>query len=330
MTALYYLLSKVAFCYVTKKVTKVIGVVFMYAYNWAYDFDPVFPVHVFKFLVEGNRDKMHWHEYFEIGLCIDGKGKFIYINKEYPVEEGDVFCTNNFENHVAITEEGQYSEYIFLIFQPSLIADPNGRQVYLEYLMPFQYNPLEFQNKINKGQHASKELHSLIWKAYDIYTKRDKFYKLELDICLRQILLEISEHYFLATDERFSNQNIMNKKIQMAVQYMNTHFGDKLTIKKMAEYLGTSPSYFRHLFKNNTQISFKTYITRLRMSQAKKLLLATSKNVDEIIAEVGYSNCNQFYKTFKNFMSMTPAEYRKQYRNISESSSDMDSTSQNE
>lgn len=291
---------------------------FMYAYHWSYDFDLNFPVHVFPFSVEGDRDKLHWHEYFEIGLCLSGSGKFIYMNKEYPVEAGDIFCTNNFENHVAITESGRSSEYVFLIFQPSLIADPNGRQVYLEYLIPFQYNPLEFQNRIGKDQEAAKELRELILSALDIYTEKNKFYKLELDICLRQILLGISRHYLTIREGTFAGQNVMDEKIQAAIQYMNTHFRDKITTDKIAGDLGLSPSYFRHLFKHNTQISFKTYITHLRMSHAKKLLLATSKSVDEIVIEVGYSNGNQFYKVFKRFTSMTPAEYRKQYRAISE------------
>lgn len=74
-----------------------------------------------------------------------------------------------------------------------------------------------------------------------------------------------------------------------------------------------SPSYFRHLFKMETEISFKTYITHLRISQARKLLIATDKSIEEIINDVGYNNVNQFYKVFYRYSHMKPSEYRKFY-----------------
>lgn len=58
----------------------------MNGFNWEFDFDPEFPIHVYHMTVDGNRDPMHWHQYFEIGLCIGGSGKFIFMNKEYSVK----------------------------------------------------------------------------------------------------------------------------------------------------------------------------------------------------------------------------------------------------
>lgn len=286
----------------------------MHAYNWAFDFDPAYPLHVFSYDVEGNRNKMHWHEYFEISLCVGGEGSFHYLNKEYSVGAGDIFCTNNFENHVALSEEDGFTEYVILILTPSLIADPNGRQAYLEYLVPFEYNPLEFENKIDRLQPAAHKLKPLILEALELYTKKDSLYRLRLDVCVRQILLAIVEHYAPSGSGTVDTQSPMNQKIQAAILYMNTHFGEKLTIDRMAEYTALSSSYFRHLFKENTRIPFKSYLTHLRISQAKKMLLASEKSIDQIIQEVGYSNVNQFYTSFKKHMCMTPAEYRRQYR----------------
>ena len=77
----------------------------MKRYNWEFDFDPEFPVHLFEYTVVGARDAMHWHRYFEIGLCLEGDGQFAYLHKKYPVHPGDIFINNDYENHVAITDE---------------------------------------------------------------------------------------------------------------------------------------------------------------------------------------------------------------------------------
>ena len=59
-------------------------------FNWEYEFDPSFPIHLFPYQVMGNKDPMHWHRYHEIGLCVGGTGKFVYLNKVYPVKPGDI------------------------------------------------------------------------------------------------------------------------------------------------------------------------------------------------------------------------------------------------
>ena len=96
--------------------------------NWSYDFLPGFPMHIFPFTVSGNRDSIHWHQYYEIGLCVNGRGKFVYMNKVYSVKKGDLFISNNFENHVAIGEDGEETEYIFPVSYTHLTL-PTNREV---------------------------------------------------------------------------------------------------------------------------------------------------------------------------------------------------------
>lgn len=306
---MHYLLSKVALILHLK------GIV-VNSFNWVYNFDPSFPIYIFSYDVQGNQDRLHWHDYYEIGLCIEGSGKFIYLNKEYPVTEGDIFLTNNFENHVAITEGQTHSRYIFLIFLPSFIADPRGRHLDLEYLFPFHYNPLFFENRLPAKSKAAQRIADLILDAYAIYEEKGDFHRITLDIKLRQILLEFSRHYASKQSHHVEGHGHVDANIQKAIRYINLHFNERLTIQRISEILEMSPSYFRHLFSQNVRISVKQYITHLRMSQAKKLLLASDKPVSEIIEDVGYFNATHFYRTFKKYVQMTPAEYRKHYRGV--------------
>lgn len=286
----------------------------MNSFNWVYDFDTALPLYVFSYEVRGNQDKLHWHDYYEIGVCVEGNGKFLYLSKEYPVAQGDVFLTNNFENHVAITEGDAYSRYLFFIFLPSFIANPQGRQLDLEYLFPFQYNPLYFENRLPANTSAAKTIGLLIREAHALYEEKGAFHRIELDIKLREILLAFSRHYASRQFHRLDGAGYINASIQKAIRYMNLHFNERLTIQEIADMLEMSPSYFRHLFAQNVRITVKQYITRLRMSHAKKLLLATDKKIGKIIDEVGYTNATQFYRTFEKHTQMSPADYRRHYR----------------
>ena len=54
-------------------------------------------------------------------------------------------------------------------------------------------------------------------------------------------------------------------------------------------------------------------MTSLRLSEAKRLLLTSDTNVQEVAYTVGYTNLNQFYKVFQRYASMSPADYRRYY-----------------
>lgn len=275
----------------------------------------MFEAHVFPFTVEGNRDAMHWHQYMEVGLCLKGTGRFVYFNKVFPVHPGDIFISNNFENHVAIAKPNESTEYLFLIFLPSFIASVNGGHWNQDYLRPLQYNPLEFQNRIPANHPSAERIAGHMQLAHQALSDKGSLYRMEMDIHIRSVLFEIAHYCEVHFSTRATGQELIALHIQKAIKYINNHFMESIRSEDLAQKLNLNASYLRHLFRANMQMTMKDYITHLRLSQARKLLLATDKSVAEIISAVGYTNVSQFYHVFKQHSHMTPAAYRKQYRN---------------
>jgi AraC family cel operon transcriptional repressor len=58
------------------------------------------------------------------------------------------------------------------------------------------------------------------------------------------------------------------------------------------------------------------YINNLRLQQATKLLIATEKNITDIIYEVGFNNASYFNELFKTKYGLNPKNYRKINRRI--------------
>ena len=282
----------------------------MKRYNWEFDFDPEFPVHLFNYTVVGARDAMHWHRYFEIGLCLEGNGPFVYSHKKYSVHPGDIFINNDCENHVAITEDGHTDSYLFLILMPSFISDSASHRANRRYIEIFRYNPPDFINRIPRDTPTAGKIKNLLLRGLEVYQGRAENWEMELDIIVRNILLELSHHYLRKESEESARQN-MNPRILAAKQYITQNYNRNLTLDNVAEYVGLNTTYFRHLFKLEMRISFKEYITHLRVFNARMLLLNSSMSINRIIEEVGYSNISQFYRIFRQHYHMTPAQYRK-------------------
>lgn len=101
--------------------------------------------------------------------------------------------------------------------------------------------------------------------------------------------------------------------IERGIQYVETHFRDKnLSLQKVAEFVERSPAYFSHLLVKKHGLSLSQLITNSRVKEAKKLLLETQLNIQEIAAETGFTNGNYFSRIFKEQTGMPPSDFRKQ------------------
>lgn len=284
----------------------------MRGFNWIYDFDPQFVLHIFPFEVVGNRDCLHWHRYCEIGLCTGGSGKFVYLNKTYPVEPGDIFVSNNYETHVAISQSlSEKTNYLFLIFLPSYFSQHGLTQLSQQYLRIFNYLPLQFQNRIPACSPEAGNIAEYMQKAWAAYKSRQDNFHIVVDIKFRCIVLELI-HFYTSLNDGINQSSVpIDPRILAIQEYINNHFQEKITTKTISEKLNISPTYFRHLFTNQLGISFKSYLTHVRMAQARKLLIATDINIIDVIMECGFTNANHFYQLFFDLTNMTPADFRK-------------------
>lgn len=286
----------------------------MGTFFWYYYLDYKFPFGIIEFTTRGNVDRLHWHDYLQIALCTGGKGKFIFTNKEYNVSEGDIFIISNFENHVAVSIPPNIINFIFVIFLPIFIAPPGSRQFDFEYLSPFWYNSETFDNKIDHNATIASEIYTMIKELKQIWDKKEIGYKHLIDSNLRRILAILIKYYKTVDPQYYLDNMYGQVHIKEALDYINNNYKNNITLADVSEKLHVGESRFRHLFKEKVHMSFKEYVTYLRLAESRKLLYSTDMNIYDIACNVGYTNIHQFYKVFEKYLNMTPAEYRKYSR----------------
>jgi two-component system response regulator YesN len=103
----------------------------------------------------------------------------------------------------------------------------------------------------------------------------------------------------------------MNLEIfEKAIEYINDNFNKKITLENVSEHLYVSPYHFSHGFKKFTGMSFIEYLTRIRIREAKKLLLTTDLNISAVSKRVGYDDPNYFGRVFKKIEGIPPSEFK--------------------
>ncbi len=101
-------------------------------------------------------------------------------------------------------------------------------------------------------------------------------------------------------------------RMEEAMQFVEEHLSEPLTLRRLANELFLSPTYFSRLFKEKSGRQFSEYLVERRISRAKLLLTSTDLAVSEISRQVGYTEANSFSRVFKAKTGKTPLQYRKQ------------------
>ncbi|MBO5473272.1 MAG: response regulator [Lachnospiraceae bacterium] len=131
--------------------------------------------------------------------------------------------------------------------------------------------------------------------------------------CLEDFMEELTE-WMMALQEKIHTQfdDYKNKqKIIQAVRYIEANYNKDLNMAVVSNYVSMNYSLFSYEFKQYTGVNFVSYVKKLRIEEAKKLLADTELRIGEISAKVGYENEKHFMKTFKSACGVSPGEYRK-------------------
>ena len=103
------------------------------------------------------------------------------------------------------------------------------------------------------------------------------------------------------------------EQVRPILAYVDGHCRESITLDDVAEFVHVSPSRVRHVFKDVTGVSFKEYVTAVRVAEAKRLLLLTDLPVADVARAVAYTNLSQFYKVFHRSCQMSPGEPPRHY-----------------
>ena len=99
--------------------------------------------------------------------------------------------------------------------------------------------------------------------------------------------------------------------VDRAIAHIRTHLTDRLTVEEIAASTGYSPSYFSHLFTEETGMSPYQFVVRSRVEHAQQLLMTTRLTVQEVAFQCGFNSAANFCYTFRRMTGVSPHAYRK-------------------
>ena len=108
------------------------------------------------------------------------------------------------------------------------------------------------------------------------------------------------------------------EKIGEAVDYLNRHFAEAISIQDLPGRVGLSTATFYRIFAQTTNATPNAYLTSLRINHARRLLETTDKTIADIAQECGFCDHSHFVHVFRRERGQTPGQYRTRHQQITD------------
>lgn len=239
---------------------------------------------------------VHWHDFCELDIIVSGHG-ISYVN-----------------GRECVCQKG-----MMVFSSPSDVHD-------------YQANELEIFNiQFSVEGVDSDILHTLMqMKNRVVYMEKEDYHRIfELCCLMERTVLEdnyrgmfqkriLENMLILFLQNAEANQTEMSRTdvdvIQNVVIYIHGHFSENPMLKDVAKEFHLNENYLCALFHQYTGEKYKSYLRRIKLEHAEKLISYTNTSMTEIALSCGYSTQSHFNREFKALFQMTPNEMRKSVR----------------
>jgi DNA-binding response OmpR family regulator len=105
----------------------------------------------------------------------------------------------------------------------------------------------------------------------------------------------------------------LGESVTRAIDYMSRHFDEDLTVDAIAEVIEISSSHLAHVFRAETGLSVRDYLTRVRVTIVQDLLASTDEKLESVAARVGFGDTSHLAHVFQRITGRPPSAYRRGY-----------------
>lgn len=131
------------------------------------------------------------------------------------------------------------------------------------------------------------------------------------DISLRMHLL--MNTICAAALEKISDIQLPDNDIRLALNFMEEHYQEQITIDDIIRDIPVSKYHFIRLFRRVMGITPYQYLVNYRINMSKMFLRSTDRTVTEIAERCGFLDTSNFIMQFKKHTGQRPLGYRKDF-----------------
>ncbi len=117
------------------------------------------------------------------------------------------------------------------------------------------------------------------------------------------------------TAGHFSSQpnRAETERLARVLTHSMQHFRRPLPLTEIADVAHLSEAAFCRYFRQRTHKTFVTYLTELRISHARQLLVRSELSISQVALESGFQNAAHFHRVFLRMTGQSPLQFRQTF-----------------
>jgi len=263
-------------------------------------------------------ETMHYHDFTEIIIVINGNSSHLVEGNEYFVSAGDIFVLQGFQSHAF--KDAKDLEIVNIMFDTkadSKMLDTSTFKSIPGYNALFLLEPQYRKNhhfnhllRLNRSDMAKIEF--VINTMFFEQKSKELGYEIVIKNKLEELIVYLSREY----SKLKSREAISLIRIGSVIEYLEANFCDEINLVKLAEMCHMSLRNFQRVFKKATGQSPIDFLIHIRLQKSKLLLRESDLQITDIAYKSGFNEYNYYSRKFKKSMGVTPLKYRMRFKPV--------------
>ena len=250
------------------------------------------------------RDKLHFHNYYEVGHCYAGEGEMILGNKTLHFYPGCISLIPTKELHTTNTF-GKKAGWEWMYFDIHKV---------LEKLYPDDEILRDnIGHRINReGQLLTPEMNiqKMTFFVRGIISEMDNQEYMYRDMVLNLLTMLVVEIIRRFRNSELPERGPVSIDIFPAIEYIKKNYSNPIRAVDLARSCGLSESHFRKVFEKYMNMRPMDYVNFVRIQRGCALLRETDLTVAMVSEKVGYDSISTFIRNFKRLIGCTPNRWK--------------------
>lgn len=257
-------------------------------------FDDELKIESYRFKGIMQKFPNHFHKYYVIGFIESGLRHLSCKNKEYDITPGTLLLFNPGDNHTCEQINDMALDYRCLNIMPDIMEKTVYEITGRRYKLNFDVNVVYKCELVD----TLRELHQFIMDEKKGLRKEESFYFL-----IEQIIKN-----YTSEEKKFSSPD--DDQIEKACRYMDQNYTEQINLDKLCSITELKRYTLLRNFVKEKGVTPYQYLETIRVNNAKKLL-EKGEDIKDISFECGFSDQSHFTRFFKNFIGITPSQYKR-------------------
>ncbi|MBS1664566.1 MAG: helix-turn-helix domain-containing protein [Bacteroidetes bacterium] len=251
----------------------------------------------------------HKHNFFELAYIIDGRGRQCINQSKFAYRAGHLFLLTPEDCHYFEVEER--TRFLFIRFADIYIRNgvlsKDGVQKLEFILQNANHEPgCILKNKVDKGL-----VQSLVEAIVREHVNHDVYNKDLIQQLVNTLIVVVARNIAKYLPDRMDEKS--EEKALDILQYIqaNIYSPEKISATAISGEFGISVSYLGRYFKKHAGETMQDYVMRYKLRLIEHRLVHSDLRINEIAAELGFTDESHLNRMFKKFRGVSPTAFRK-------------------